>query len=102
MFYKFTDDSNYLRFVRFCEISEVNVKPDSVDSKPSLNLIMGNGKTFIKTFDTYEEAIAAAESVIRLAVSYKRNSKPPFKKDFPHPSTAQPRTQGYRNSFQVH
>ena len=101
MFYKFTDDSNYLRFVRFCEISEVNVKPDSSDSKPCLNLIMGNGKSFIKTFDTWEDAASAAESVIRLAVSYKRNSKQPIKRNFT-PAPSLPRTQGYRNSFQVH
>jgi hypothetical protein len=107
MFYKFTDDVGCLRFIRFCEISEVNVTPESAGaqvSKPVLNLIMGNGKVFTKTFPLYEDATAAAESVIRLAVSYKRNSKPPFKKNFQRPvaSPLQPRSpqNNYRNNLQ--
>jgi hypothetical protein len=80
MFYHFTDNKNIIRYIKFCEISEVTVTPAGVDTDnkdPYMQIFMGNGKNYIKSFTSLEDAATTADGVIRMAASYKRNSTKP-------------------------
>jgi hypothetical protein len=79
MFYRFTDDANILRYIRFCEISEVDVLPGNM----TVEIYMGNGKVHKKSLPTPEEAYAMADGLIRMTASYKRNTtqRAPFVKN---------------------